>query len=75
MKTLGPEMTTLFAFFEIALGPTKRVSMRNDEKFCSIRMRPTAENTTTESYSINSSTLGVIGVAESATNGRLANRK
>ena len=25
-------MTTLFAFFEIALGPTKFVSMRNDEK-------------------------------------------
>ena len=32
MKTLGPEMTTLFAFLEIAFGPTKRVSMRNDEK-------------------------------------------
>ena len=42
-------MTTLFAFFEIALGPTKFVSMRNDEKFCSIRMQPTSKNTTTES--------------------------
>ena len=49
MTTLGPEMTTLFAFFEIAFWPTKHVSMGNDEKFCSIRMRPTAENTTTES--------------------------
>jgi len=38
MKTLGPEMTTLFAFFEIAFGPSKRVSMRNDEKICYIRM-------------------------------------
>ena len=42
-------MTTLFAFCEIALGPTKFVSMRNDEKFCSIRMQPTVKNTTTES--------------------------
>ena len=37
MKTLGSELTTLFAFFEIAFGPTKLVSMGNDEKFCSIR--------------------------------------
>jgi len=36
-------MTTLFAFFEIALGPTKFVSMRNDEKFCIIRMHPTVK--------------------------------
>jgi len=49
MKTLGSEMTTLFAFFEIAFGPTKRVSMRNDEKFCIIRTLPTVKNTTTES--------------------------
>ena len=27
MKTLGPEMTMLFAIFEIAFGPSKRVSM------------------------------------------------
>jgi len=30
-------MTTLFACFEIAFGPSKRVSMRHDEKFCIIR--------------------------------------
>jgi len=42
-------MTTLFAFFEIAFGPTKHVSMRNDEKFCSIRIPPTSKNTTTKS--------------------------
>ena len=49
MKRLGPQMTTLFAFFEIAFGPTKLVSMGNDEKFCIIRMCPTSKNTTTES--------------------------
>ena len=49
MKTLGPELTTIFAFFEIAFGPTKRVSMENDEKFCSIRTPPSVKNTTTES--------------------------
>ena len=53
MTTLGPEMTTLFAFFEIAFRPTKHVSMGNDEKFCSIRTHPTAENTTTESSTIS----------------------
>ena len=42
-------MPTLFAFFEIAFSPSKRVSMRNDEKFCSIRTRPLCKNTTTES--------------------------
>ena len=63
MMTLGLEMTTLFAFFENAFRPTTCVSMRNDEKFCSIRTGPTSKNTTTESYSINSSTLGVIGLA------------
>jgi len=68
MKTLGLEMTTLFEFFDIALGPL----MGCQEKFCYIR---TCKSTTTESYSINSSTLGVIGVAESATKRRLANRK
>ena len=51
MKSIGLEMTTLFDFFDIAFGPTERVSMGNDEKFCSICMHPTAENTTTESYS------------------------
>ena len=49
MMSLGLEMTTLFAFFENAFRPTTSVSMRNDEKFCSIRMRPTSKNTTAES--------------------------
>jgi len=35
--SLGRELTTLFAFFEIAFRPTTALSMRNDEKFCIIR--------------------------------------
>jgi len=56
MKALGPEMTTLFAFYEIAFGPSKRVSMENDEKFALYACAQRSRNTTTESYSINSST-------------------
>ena len=38
MKTLGLDMTTLFEFFEISFGPSKRVSMGIGEKFGYMRM-------------------------------------
>jgi len=47
MTTIGPEMT-LFAFFEISICPSKRVSMGFDENFC-LYAGPMCKNTTTES--------------------------